>query len=302
MKIPEYITFIEKNSSLNIKQAFVADSDDSNRLNTGRNWAKFRSINKNEKNYNEYTYKNEDLKLTIYESPQYSSNGGKLSFCNCIITAHDGKQFSVGINTDYLFDLFKECTIEKGTIKEKLMFAFDKNRTFMVFKDSQIYNNIINECLISKNYNNLPKTTKRKFGYIYSSKTKSAIYLGSYYSQYKVCNKYFSISSDSTYYIQKLITPIKVNLYYNLNNNNLQDKLSDFCIKNNLYLTSNSSSLVEKQNSIIMDISMEEFIKRLNAQFLIDPIYYCYIPYILNIDKSDAKLPKMFENSKFILV
>lgn len=237
----------------------------------------------------------------MLNGPQCSSNGGKVSFCNCIITVPDGKQFLVGINTEYLFDLFKECTIEKGTIKEKLMFAFDKNRTFMVFKDSQMYNNIINECLISKNYNNLPKTTKRKFGYIYSSKTKSAIYLGSYYAQYKVCNKYFSTSSNSTYYIQKLITPIKVNLYYKLNDNNLQDKLSDFCIKNNLYCASNYSSLVEKQNSIIMDISMEEFIKRLNAQFLIDPIYYCYIPYILNIDKSDAKLPKMFENSKFIL-
>lgn len=39
MKIPEYVTFIEKNNYYDINQAFVADSNDTNRLNTGRNWA-----------------------------------------------------------------------------------------------------------------------------------------------------------------------------------------------------------------------------------------------------------------------
>lgn len=290
MKMPEYVTFIEKNNGYSINQAFVADSANTDRLNTGRDWAKF------SKKCIEYTYKNENLTLTTLNGPQYSSNGGKLSFCNCIITAPDGKQFLVGINTEYLFDLFKECTVEKGTIKEKLMFVFDKNRTFMVFKDSQMYNNIIDKNLISKNYNNLPKTTKRKFGYIYSSKTKSSVYLGSYYAQYKVYPKYYNTYNGNTFAIQKLSTPIKINLYYSVNA--LQDKLSDFCIKNNFYTTSNSSSLVEKQNNIIMDISIKEFINRLNVQFLTDPTYYCYIPYILSVNKNDIELPNIFNNNE----
>ena len=75
-----------------ISQAYlVATSDFSKSLETAKNWASKREWDSETRGYKYidtyeiYETDNKDFEIFIYDSAGYSSQGGKLSFWNCLI-------------------------------------------------------------------------------------------------------------------------------------------------------------------------------------------------------------------------
>lgn len=68
----------------------------------------------------EHRYKNGQFELTLCDSANESSQGGKLSFWNCLIKCPDGREFLVGINADILLELLVSNTFVDGTCQSKV--------------------------------------------------------------------------------------------------------------------------------------------------------------------------------------
>ena len=67
-----------------------------------------------------HEYINGQFEITLDEAADGSSQGGKLSFWNCIITAPDGKNFLIGINSELLLHLMMATTLVNGKCQEKV--------------------------------------------------------------------------------------------------------------------------------------------------------------------------------------
>ena len=68
----------------------------------------------------EHKYQNGQFEITLCDSAENSSQSGKLSFWNCIITCPDGKEFLVGINADILLELLLKNTFIDGKCQHKV--------------------------------------------------------------------------------------------------------------------------------------------------------------------------------------
>ena len=68
----------------------------------------------------EHAYQNGQFEITLCDSADNSSQGGKLAFWNCIIKCPDGKEFLVGINADILLELLVSNTFVNGTCQSKV--------------------------------------------------------------------------------------------------------------------------------------------------------------------------------------
>ena len=69
--------------------------------------------------YKEYEFKNGEFTFSLCDPAHGSSQGGKLSFWNCLITI-DGNSFLIGISSEILCELLKNNTFINGTCKEKV--------------------------------------------------------------------------------------------------------------------------------------------------------------------------------------
>lgn len=119
-------------------QAYVVDAGNKKMLESAHSWADDtvydESLRPTEAPYNwdkyyasgkevpgiEYAYQNGQFELTLCDSADNSSQGGKLAFWNCIIKAPDGKEFLVGINADILLELLVSNTFVDGTCQSKV--------------------------------------------------------------------------------------------------------------------------------------------------------------------------------------
>ena len=135
IKIPEEIIIVEKHNG----QGYVVLPGSN--LDNALNWAKYTDSKWIDGKWTiiaEYegvvhTYKNGEFTISLYDSADRSSQGGKLSFWNCTIHAPDGKDFIIGINSDLLFKLMMNSTIVNGDIKEKVWLGKEKNNTGVYF-------------------------------------------------------------------------------------------------------------------------------------------------------------------------
>ena len=121
-----------------LHQAYVVDAGNKKMLESAHSWADDtaydESLRPTTAPYNwykyyasgkivpgiEHTYQNGQFELTLCDSADGSSQGGKLSFWNCIIKAPDGKEFLVGINADILLELLVSNTFVDGTCQSKV--------------------------------------------------------------------------------------------------------------------------------------------------------------------------------------
>ena len=121
-----------------LHQAYVVDAGNKKMLESAHSWADDTAYDENlrpttapynwDKYYAsgkiipgiEYTYQNGQFEITLCDSADNSSQGGKLAFWNCIIKCPDGKEFLVGINADILLELLVSNTFVNGTCQSKV--------------------------------------------------------------------------------------------------------------------------------------------------------------------------------------
>ena len=208
-------------------QGFIVDSKNKKQLETAIRWGTHTKYHYEEVNGKrtctgsteippeQYTYDNKGFTLELSEAAEQSSQGGKLSFWNCWITAPDGKRFLIGIDANLLLDVLKSCDVKNGIVQESLMFARCKGGVGMLSESMSSYKDAVNDEYQRKN-KSTGKTTKHKIGYFYETLTQKNLYAGDFYRWYEPIYE----EKDSNYYpyrkgnqlvgFKKLDKPVKV--------------------------------------------------------------------------------------------
>ena len=234
-KTENNLSVSEWRKNLSVNQGYVVDVGNEKILSTAKYWAKWaqhtikwhKDMTPEEKeeydnSYREYEgvineYDNGNFELTLDESADRSTVGGKLSFWNCILKAPDGKEFLIGINSELLLHLLKSNTFVNGKCESKVWLgrvwgnqvgAFTENME--EFKQSKI----------DEQLRNTKKTKVYNVGDIVETltdKTDKEIYLGEFYiycKKYVKWNNYrfYGRISDEELYMF-LNKPIKVYVY-----------------------------------------------------------------------------------------
>ena len=200
-----------------VNQGYVVDADNEKMLETAKSWASWsgrddhireeyfkhkeaRGIKRydwnnedeeekalNKKWEDSYThhegvlheYENGNFKIALSEAAGGSSQGGKLSFWNCVITAPDGKEFLVGINQDLLLHLLMATTAVKGEIQETIWLGRVKGTQVGAFtEDMEEFKQAIQDEIVRTT----PRTSKYVPGDIVSTGGSDLLYLGECYS------------------------------------------------------------------------------------------------------------------------
>ena len=148
-KIEDEVIIVEKQNQEH--QGYVVNVEDKKQLDNALSWADTyefvedengnRVLDEEETKRRGYTiykrehkdgvvhkYKNGEFTLTLSESAERSSQGGKLSFWNCEIETIDNKKFLIGINTDLLIELLLQNTFIKGVCQSKIYLGRQNGR------------------------------------------------------------------------------------------------------------------------------------------------------------------------------
>lgn len=208
----------------------------------------------------QFTYDNDGFELELYNSADGSSQGGKLSFWNCWITAPDGKRFLIGIAADLLLDILRSSTVINGKVQDKLMFARCQGGVGMLSKSMDSYKNAIKDMTIKKDMSR-GRTSKHKVGYVYQTATEQNVYLGKFYRWYEPIyqNSYDSYGRKKIIGFKKLDKPIEKVFFPNYWGN--KTKVSDY----DIYLwQSRDKAPARKETNIVLevDITMDEIVKK----------------------------------------
>lgn len=132
----------------------------------------------------EFLYDNKDFILELKDSAGGSSQGGKLSFWDCWITAVDGKRFRIGIAADLLLDVLKQTTFVNGVCQVPLCFARQKNGVGMLHENMSSYQEALAD-MQKKADIKTKKTTKHEVGHIYTALREVNAYGGDIWVWYE---------------------------------------------------------------------------------------------------------------------
>lgn len=214
-------------------QAYLVDPSNKKQLESARYWAKWTEYGPSFKNEEtgkwereyeikhepvEFTFDNSGFELELKDCAGGSSQGGKLSFWNCLVTK-DSKTFMIGINSDMLLDLLKNASFDKGKCQSQLIFITQKGKVGMTIKDSETYQQCVKDRELLSTLKKT-QTSKFTFGDRVSTATINEVYLGTITKYYDFDpgrnNDYrygFNIS-DCT--VTKLKKPITYHLFESL--------------------------------------------------------------------------------------
>lgn len=176
--------------STDAMQAYLVDPSNKNQLKSARTWATWTEYGPSiktesgrwerewEKQHEpiEYTFGNQHFKLELLDCAGGSSQGGKLSFWNCIVSKED-KRFKIGINSDMLLELLKNATFVKGVCQDDLLFVTDNGKVGMCAEGSEIHKNAIKDMELKAAVKS-KSVNKFSFGDIVETSTLKEIYLG----------------------------------------------------------------------------------------------------------------------------
>jgi hypothetical protein len=176
-------------------QGYVVDANNKDMLASAHNWADWtehvRPYDPETHTYaaviehvgTEFPFENEGFTLELLESATGSSQGGKLSFWNCKISK-DGKEFIIGISSDYLLEILLCNSFINGVCQETLSFARCKGGVGMTTKTMPIYQQFLADeakrAAMKKG-----KTKKREPGHLYSTLTGGDVYFSTFYRWYE---------------------------------------------------------------------------------------------------------------------
>lgn len=229
-------------------QAYLVDPSNTKQLESARHWAKWTEYGPSYKNdagdwvrdYEivhepvEFEFANNCFALELLDCAGGSSQGGKLSFWNCLVT-RDDKIFKIGINSDMLLDLLKSTTFVNGKCQGSLRFITKNGKVGMTVEGSETWQQCIKDRELK---NDLKKrmVSNFSFGDKISTTTISEIYLGTLTQYYTFEDRSYSqgyrgISVNPHYCVlTKLAKPIEYHLTEeNWGTSTLKDfeKLSD---------------------------------------------------------------------------
>jgi hypothetical protein len=224
-------------------QAYLVDPSNKSQLKSARSWATWTEYGNYIKTETgkweyewtekheplEYTFGNQHFRLELLDCAGGSSQGGKLSFWNCIVSKEDQK-FKIGINSEMLLELLKNATFVKGVCQDDLLFVTDNGKVGMCAEGSQIHRDAIKDMEL-KAASKKNAVSKFSFGDIITTPTLREVYLGTitrYYtfdpgsnSQYNYSHMYYR---DCT--ITKLAKPITYHVFDSIYGE--KTKVSDF--------------------------------------------------------------------------
>lgn len=132
----------------------------------------------------EFLYDNGDFRLQLLETAGRSSQGGKLSFWNCWVTAPDGKKFKVGISADLLLELLLQSVFDNGRCTCPLCFVRRKEGVGMLNTDMESYQNALRD-MQRKADVKTKKTSKHQLGHAYTALQAANAYAGDIWVWYE---------------------------------------------------------------------------------------------------------------------
>ena len=223
IKIYNKITIVEKTDITDggynwrgrtVNQGYVVDQDNKKMLDTALRWAEWfsyddslrevyheagrkfgwdsKEVKEAEAAYDAtrkemkgivHKYDNGTFTITLSESADRSSQGGKLSFWNCIITAPDGNSFLVGINSELLLHLLMSTTFINGTCQEKVWLGRVGGNQVGVFTEAM---EDFKQAKLDEEQRTAVKNASNKYvpGDIVGTLKEKQLYLGSIYKYY----------------------------------------------------------------------------------------------------------------------
>lgn len=238
----------EHHKSSDAMQAYLVDPSNKKQLKSARTWATWTEYGPSiktesgrwerewEKQHEpiEYTFGNQHFKLELLDCAGGSSQGGKLSFWNCIVSKDDHK-FKIGINSDMLLELLKNATFVKGVCQDDLLFVTDNGKVGMCAEGSEVHRSAIRDMELKAD-SKKNAVSKFSFGDIITTPTLKEVYLGTITRYY-----HFDPGSNDNYYnnrgiyyqgctITKLSKPITYHVFDTVygDKTSISDFLNDY--------------------------------------------------------------------------
>lgn len=268
--------------STDAMQAYLVDPSNKKQFESARRWATWTEYGPSVKTGSgkwerewtkeheplEFTFGNQHFKLELLDCAGGSSQGGKLSFWNCVVSKED-KRFKIGINSDMLLELLKNATFVKGVCQDDLLFVTDNGRVGMCAEGSQVHKDAIKDMELKATVKN-NFVSKFEFGDILKTATLEEVYLGTL-TRYYTFDPGENVSRYTRDYdlrdctLIKLTKPIKYHVFDTITG---QTKLSNFIdqYKASQYSYPNFKKSCPKRaitSKINLDITQEEFYKQL---------------------------------------
>lgn len=258
-------------------QGYVVDANNKDMLANAHGWAKWteyvKPYDKETHTYAnviehegaEFLFVNEGFTLELLDSANGSSQGGKLSFWNCKISK-DGKDFIIGISSDYLLEILLCNIFINGVCQETLSFARCKGGVGMTTKNMPIYQQFLAD-ETKRAEMKKGKTKKREPGHLYSTLTGGDVYFSTFYRWYEPVYKDRGyIYSKELIGFKKLATPIEQ--YWQPTYVEKFTKKSEYFDKDYFYWDNKIPARTDSGLVAEIDISDEEILeKRLRKLF-----------------------------------
>jgi hypothetical protein len=240
--VPEREESHGRNSGIACYQAYLVDPANNKQRESARYWAKWTEYGPSQKTESgkwereyeidhepvEFEFENKDFTLELLDCAGGSSQGGKLSFWNCLVKK-EGKTFKIGINSDMLLDLLKNATFANGVCQSPLIFITQNGKVGMTTEGSETYKQCVSDRELKQKIK-ADLVSKFSFGDILKTTTINEVYLG------KITRYYaFDIGRNADRYtwnynlrdctLLKLAKPITYNVFDNLYK---ETRVSDF--------------------------------------------------------------------------
>lgn len=217
IKIEDEIIIVERKFNNNESQGYIVSINNKNQLDSALHWAEHYDwvydetgervidhysyggkectsdtpgawpVYKQEKIFGVvHTYKNGQFKFSLLNSACSSSQGGKLSFWNCLITAPDNKEYIIGINSECLIQLLKNNTFINGICQANVWLGRIKNNVGAFTENMEEFEQGKKDKILRET----KKTAKYDIGSVLIPSNK--VYCGKFY-------KTFDIEDNSFY-------------------------------------------------------------------------------------------------------
>lgn len=210
-----------------VPQAYLVDPSNKKQLESALEWARWteyipNTVDEKQKHIGtQYEFDNKDFDFELLDAAGGSTQGGRLSFWNCLISK-DGKTFKIGINSDMLLTLLKDGNFKKGKCNDKVCFLSKQGKVGVTIIGSESYKAAQSDMLLKSNFKS-KQTSTYQFGDNVVTPTLNEIYLGEIYKYYEVKGEFDFvrwglhpyISRHTPIVVHKLKTPIVKHLYEN---------------------------------------------------------------------------------------
>ncbi|MBO5389449.1 MAG: hypothetical protein J6A59_15205 [Lachnospiraceae bacterium] len=210
----------EKHPRYGYPQGYVVDPRNKKQLDTAKNWGTDTKYIKADDLKNKYdtvvlepnivTIENKGFTIELLDSANSSSQGGKLSFWNCLIKhLETGLECVIGIDSNLLLTFLLQNTLVNGKCNSEVILARKSGSVGVLTKNMVEYREALNDAQIKKAISK-KKTSKWQIGKSYVTLTIDEIYLGELYKPFDMTYNYNRRQSyDKLYHLVLDNEPIR---------------------------------------------------------------------------------------------